>query len=310
MIEEMVGQTAYCADISLKAGEPLIGTATQTDGYLLVEYNGGWGEKALVESGIPEAVKDRLKGISKISPTVKVLLIRSDRPFRQAGIRFFVAATGESDPAVYGFHMAGYENLLDLDIQAILRRDPSYQAYRRNEPMILVCTNGRRDACCARLGVPTYSALMSSTQDSAETVVWHTTHIGGHRFAANMIVLPHGLLYGRVGLKEAVDILAAYRNGIMVLENLRGRTCYAPPVQVAEQYLRARVGLRGLDELSLRSAQETQPGRWEVQFAAREGVQTFNVGVRVEVSERTVFDSCRMDKATPIIDYTIEYSQD
>ena len=46
-------------------------------------------------------------------------------------------------------------------------------------PLLLVCTHGRRDACCAQFGRPTAMALARRYG----TAVWETTHVGGDRFA-------------------------------------------------------------------------------------------------------------------------------
>ncbi len=62
------------------------------------------------------------------------------------------------------------------------------------DPILLVCTNGKRDACCALRGRALMTALAA---DHAERT-WECTHLGGHRFAGNLVCLPHGIVYGRV----------------------------------------------------------------------------------------------------------------
>ena len=52
--------------------------------------------------------------------------------------------------------------------------------------MWLVCTNGKRDACCARDGLPVARALAALRPDEA----WECSHLGGHRFAANVALAP------------------------------------------------------------------------------------------------------------------------
>ena len=63
------------------------------------------------------------------------------------------------------------------------------------ESLILVCTNGRHDQCCANLGRPLVRALRDSPWADR---VWECSHIGGDRFAANVVVLPDSLYFGRV----------------------------------------------------------------------------------------------------------------
>src|SRR5579871_3089463 len=53
------------------------------------------------------------------------------------------------------------------------------------EPMFLVCVHAVRDGCCGRLGNPVASALSRRHPE----LTWETTHIGGHRLAANLVCL-------------------------------------------------------------------------------------------------------------------------
>ncbi|MFF9667034.1 sucrase ferredoxin, partial [Streptomyces althioticus] len=48
--------------------------------------------------------------------------------------------------------------------------------------------------------------------------VWEVTHLGGHRFAPTMLVLPYGYAYGRLTPESAKDVLAATAAGHMVPE--------------------------------------------------------------------------------------------
>jgi hypothetical protein len=72
-----ITEQAFCSLLSRQAGEPLFASATPTRLYLLLQYQGEWGNKALEESSLPEGVKERLKRFSKDNPEVKILLIRS-----------------------------------------------------------------------------------------------------------------------------------------------------------------------------------------------------------------------------------------
>jgi hypothetical protein len=297
-------EPTYCSDLSLQAGEPLYGTATQTDVYLLLEYNGAWGPKALEESAIPDSVKAYLKTYGKANPLTKTLVIRAPRQQQAPDIRFFVALAGAVSPAIYIFHLERYEDLLKVDIPAVLAGDPRYAVNRYPYPLYLVCTNGRRDACCARHGPAVLDALFDGLPDNREPLIWHSTHMGGHRFAANMICLPHGLLYGRVRADTARLILAAYQRGDLYLPNLRGRACYPPPAQAAEVYLRQGSGEIALDAYRLLDAQAVLDGEWLVRFYAHKDSTQVDVALRVEKSETQVFDSCMLDKRTPITVYT------
>ena len=86
-------------------------------------------------------------------------------------------------------------------------------------PLFLVCAHGRRDRCCARFGVPLARDLAGTYPDE----VWESTHVGGHRFAANLVILPHGLYYGPVDAASARDAIGAYAHGEITARGYRGR---------------------------------------------------------------------------------------
>jgi hypothetical protein len=110
-----------------------------------------------------------------------------------------------------------------------------------------VCTHGRHDACCAELGRPVVAAL--AAQHPAHT--WEVSHIGGDRFAANLLVLPQGLYYGRVTPADAPAVAATHLRGQLHLDLLRGRSGFPFPVQVAELAVRRETGDTGLDAVRL-----------------------------------------------------------
>jgi hypothetical protein len=103
-----------------------------------------------------------------------------------------------------------------------------------HEPVYLVCTHGRHDACCAVRGRPVAAALASAFPERT----WECSHIGGDRFAANVVVLPHGLFYGHVPPVRAVELARHYDKGLVVPDLLRGSGAFTPPVQAAQHFAR------------------------------------------------------------------------
>ena len=67
---------------------------------------------------------------------------------------------------------------------------------------------------------------------------WEVSHIGGDRFAGNMLVLPHGLYYGRIDAATAIAVAGAHDAGELELDHLRGRSGLPTAVQYAEVVLR------------------------------------------------------------------------
>src|SRR4051794_17864231 len=178
-----------CAEISL-VDEPLAGTAPEARGFVLVEHPGPWGAKALADAGLA-AVEARAKELG-----LKALLVRrADRA--PAKGRTFVALCGANS---FVSEVADAAAALE----AAARGEQPADA-RPLDRLWLVCTNGKRDACCARDGVPVARALARLRPEET----WECSHLGGHRFAANVVPPPDGLAFGRVREHDAAGLVAA-----------------------------------------------------------------------------------------------------
>ena len=296
----------YCCSIfSSQLGEALFGTASRVEAWFLLEYNGAWGQKAFKESLIPGNIKTYLATFLDNIPNSKLVLIKSRPGFLDPGISFFVARADEKNQVLYEFNLDGYEDLLSMDLQAILAGGAAYNVYCRDEPLFLVCTNGRRDACCASNGLPVYMAMF----EAAGSEAWQSTHLGGHRFAGNSVCLPHGIYYGRLAPDNAATVVETYRRGEIFLERFRGRACYSPAVQAAEYYLRQQSGILGLDAFQMLEAQEDPPGEWMAKFQEIDSGIVYRLVVGEEVSEQEFYPSCRQDKTSHLTEYRLlDYS--
>ena len=301
----------YCSVISEQLEEPLFGSAGQTDTFFLLEYNGAWEGKALEKSPLPSAVKERLNDLVKALPTAKSLLIKrgaqaigqtsSGQPGLGQTINFYIAQAAEAGARLFRFELSAYEEVLDVDLPGVLAGQRRFEHYLQPGPLYLICTNGRRDLCCARFGFPVYQAIREKVGEA----VWECSHVGGHRFAATVYHLPEGVLYGRVTLPVVPGLIAATQSGQMRLENLRGRSMYPQPVQAAEYYLRRESGEVGLDAYRLRQAIELSPGHWRVRFTSTSGSTEHELEIRLEKSDQQVFESCTLDKPTSIVQYKL-----
>ncbi len=143
------------------------------------------------------------------------------------------------------------------------------------EPTAIVCAHSKHDVCCALRGRPVAAALEPMWPGQ----IWECSHLGGDRFAASMVVLPHGLCFGRVDAGAGFEILDAYHQGEMLAEHLRGRSAYSRLEQAADCL--ARVNLRHLRIAGLRPLTCSADGpEFTVQFA--------DPAVTVRVREREV----------------------
>lgn len=285
-----------CATQSLGREEPLAGTASTVRAFLLVENPGPWGIEAVRDSRLPEPVRRGLAGAAE-SARVRVLLIRRyHRPARRKHLRVFAAYADPVAPWVETTEVAAPEELLELDLTALGRgASPGLTAY--DGTLLCVCTHGRHDACCAERGRPLAQALSSARPEET----WECSHIGGDRFAGNVLVLPAGLYYGRVDAGSAQAVADATSAGRLDLEHLRGRSGLPMPLQAAEIALR-----RELDE--------TREGAVRLRAWARQGAvtsATFEAGgAAYEVEVRTTAATaerltCRAVRDNPVPEHRV-----
>ena len=270
-----------CSAFSLALGEPLRATAPEASSWLLVEQPGPWGRDALVESGLEQAVGEELQRRTK-ELGIKALLLK--RPGRSAPVRrrCFLGSSRQGATFLEEVALDSPADLLALDLGALARGERPGVGATVERPLYLVCTNSRRDACCARLGRPLVAAL-------AETYpgrVWECSHLGGHRFAPNLVCLPDGLWFGR---SEAA-VAAEYDRGRVALEHLRGRSSFPATVQAADHFVREREGLRGVDDLTV----EAHAGD-EVTLRGTDG-RRFHVRLRQDLADSPRPLSCGDEK--------------
>ncbi|MEU2775956.1 sucrase ferredoxin, partial [Streptomyces sp. NPDC007162] len=126
-------------------------------------------------------------------------------------------------------------------------------------PLALVCTNGKRDRCCALLGRPLATELAASGVRGT----WEVTHLGGHRFSPTVLVLPYGYAYGRAEAHAVKEVLHGAQEGRVVLEGCRGCSAWGRPGQAAELAVREAVGEHTAGALSVVRTEGAAP-RWHV----------------------------------------------
>ena len=233
-----------CAVDSSGRPDDLAGTASTVRGFLLVEEPGPWGVDALPDSRLTvgTALRDRARA-ARVRP---LLVRREGRSSVTDGRRVFAAYADPVRPWQETAVVDRAEDLLELDLAA-LGRGESLGLTPTDAPVFAVCTHGRHDTCCAERGRPVSAALAAAHPEET----WQVSHIGGDRFAGNLLVLPHGLYYGRVDPASGIAVAGAHLSGHLDLDLLRGRSGWAMPVQAAEIALRRQLGETALDAVRL-----------------------------------------------------------
>ncbi|PTN00439.1 sucrase ferredoxin [Streptomyces sp. VMFN-G11Ma] len=264
-----------CSTASQALDEPIAGTAATARTWLLLEQPGPWGAKALTSSHLDPALGRALEAAAK-GTGVRIALIR--RPGRHADCGTPAARqvyAAHTDPGGAWLHSATADDpraLLDLDFAALGRGEHrSFDAVlgarpHSGGPLALVCTNGKRDRCCALLGRPLAAQLAASEVEG----VWEVTHLGGHRFSPTVLVLPYGYAYGRAEAHAVKEVLHGVREGRVVVEGCRGSSAWERPGQAAELAVRTAVGEYAVDALRVEATSGSAP-RWRVTVAHADG---------------------------------------
>jgi hypothetical protein len=294
-----------CSAASARLGEPLAGTAPVAGRWLAIEQPGPWGARALGESHFPREL-GRALGLKADAAGARIALIR--RPGQHAEHdpaaprRIFLADTRPGRGALWSWATNDPATLLDLDF------DVPGKPEHEGGPVLLVCTNGKRDVCCALSG----RALAGWLAEDARTdpdAVWESDHLGGHRFAPTAVVLPTGYVYGRLDGPAAREILrdaAADRVGGPLC---RGRSTWSRAGQAAELALRAEVQDHAADTVTVLGERLLGPvpgaapaqgeRRYEVDLALSDGGRFRAVLAESEAAEPRP-ESCGKALGTPL----------
>lgn len=292
-----MSEDLHCSTLSADVHEPMAGTSPHAVAWIALEQNGPWGARALTQSHLDPEVGRALEETAA-EHAVRPSLIRC--PGRHADPhtpgqprRVLVAHTRPGRTWLLEGTVDDPEELLAVDWAAL--HDGDVEAVRRSLPTLrptdrahlLVCTNGRRDVCCAVKGRPVALGAAAVHPDR----VWEVTHTSGHRFAPTAVLLPAGTLHGRLDTPGAVAVLEAAAGGDTVLAGSRGRSTWPIEAQAAELAVREREGVLGLDALTVTASTADGEGGWVVDVRHTDG-RTWRVAVESRTSEDRRPESC------------------
>ena len=241
-------------------GDPMIGSAFPADRLLLVEQPGPWGRTGLLASRFDSAVAHLL--VARLEARgVRVVAIRRPGRDRPDGPRRWAAVDCRPgrERVVWG-RFDDDRHLLDVDVPGVLDVPDTSGS---TEPLYLVCAHGTHDACCAIRGRPVAAQLQARRPGR----VWECSHVGGDRFAANLLVLPAGLLYGRVQPDEAERLTELTDRGLVDPVALRGRVGFSSAEQAALQLAHRQSPAAGWREITVVAVDRRAPDRVVVTVA-------------------------------------------
>jgi hypothetical protein len=285
----MVQQFFYCSQLSRNVEEQAFGTASVGEVWLLVEYTEPWGPKALDDSSLSREVKNYLNQLIRRIPHSRLLFIKQERR-HQARFNFYLIRSRERSPFIVRFELDDYEKLrsIYLDVAAAAAGESIAGGEVITHPLYLVCTHGKRDKCCAKFGYPLYKSL----REGRDGQVWQSSHVGGDRFAANLICFPHGLFFAHMTEESALEVVTGYEQQRIVLEKFRGRACYSYPVQSAEFFIRRETGLTGIGDLRGLGSERLDDNGWRIRFRSADGREIHEAVIRRRASAFQNYITC------------------
>jgi hypothetical protein len=269
----------FCSTASQDRNEAVFATASRVDRWMLLESPGPWGPRSLPQSrGLDDALVLRLQQRAKTAHSRLVLIRRPGRTQPQDSV--------EPGRAVYAADCRpGHERLVRrriADDDELDRLEPPFDGgdltgWEPAGTLVGVCTQGAHDPCCAVRGRPVAAALAVSHPE----LTWEISHIGGDRFAANVLVLPGGHYLGRVPPRLAGEVFDRLLAGRRPTPYYRGRIVWRTAVQAAQQLAADRLGVTELDGLPPRQIEALRPNVWRVRFDGPDGVVTAEVEQRM-----------------------------
>jgi len=277
-----------CSSVSSGHNESLAGTASLVKRWLLVEDPGPWGYDALIQNRLP---KDLLAELKEWADEVRARMVLIRRGPRKRGVarKIFVVSSQRGNEWVRALSTDDLGDLTDVGRKAFSSGEglPG----ERIGGLYLVCTHGRHDRCCSVRGNPVARALCGKFGDRA----WECSHIGGDRFAANIVCLPHGAYFGRVTATAADDLTERYADGVLDLERFRGWSTLPFAAQAAEIATRRKLGLDRIADLVTEKWEKTRDTEVSV-LMATENFGPLEVTVTIGRSEEAYYLTCRAEQ--------------
>lgn len=277
----------FCARESLAQGDPLAGSAAHAERNLLLSWpRAKWQRSLRQASNMSDAVSTRLDGIAESGRRIN-LIHRRDQPGERHCLYLM--------PENRRFEVTREELPAFLDA---LGHDEPLTPWEAPPPagaLLLCCTHGKKDKCCAKFGYATFKALDTAVASrKLPFEVWESTHLGGCRLAASAVVFPALRKYGRIGDDDVLPLLESEMAGHPYLPCYRGDSRLSPEQQCAQvaalEWLVARGKKAEVSVAPTCAAEATKPCRLDVDW--RSGSDAGRLAVDCEPRMLQRYDTC------------------
>lgn len=272
----------WCSTIARDAREPLAASASHASGCVLISYPKRlWGRVAMGSRGLPEALVEACAQLGE-QGSIATRLVAHEGEWRE-------------EIEVWRFPEGVVRRRVPLaDAARVLEPGRAMDGDPVARPLVLVCTHGIRDRCCALFGGELVLALGAAPR-AAEVEVREATHLGGDRFAPTVLLLPSGRMYGHLAPTDAGTLIEAALGAPTLAPRFRG-SLFRPPVEqlvecVATELAAERGEARvpNIERLDTDESGERVILRARLRFAAAR----LDVTVRARLEKRLVIGDCR-----------------
>tara|TARA_R100000322_G_scaffold156405_1_gene115881 strand:- start:112 stop:1053 length:942 start_codon:yes stop_codon:yes gene_type:complete len=217
----------FCSVESVRAGDPLAGTATHAARNLLISWpRSKWSRSLRKAKDMDEALAQQLDQLAADGRRVN-LITRRRWPAEVHRVYLFPEARYFDIPRQkLGEFLTALEADGDLS---------PWKGHPASAPLMLCCTHGKKDKCCAKFGNAAYQALArTARQENMPVEIWESSHLGGCRLAASVMVFPAMRKYGRMAPEQVLPFLRHEVADIPYLPCYRGHSLLTPAQQCAE----------------------------------------------------------------------------
>ncbi len=246
----------FCAQYSRDVKEPLAGTGVHPVSNLLLSWPiGGWTRTFHQAKDMTEGVSRRVFDLVENGRRIN-LMHRADQP--KGWHRAYLMPERQAYDIPH--------DDVELFLTALLQGEP-LDAWSRGEVkhrVLLCCTHGVKDKCCAKFGNATFKAMENAAREwEGAFEIWKSTHLGGCRLASAALLFPAMHKYGRIDPEHARPLLQSEIENRPYLPCYRGDGALTPAQQIADIEARKRL-----------NAREIFPERVEVVAEQRDTDQT------------------------------------
>lgn len=265
-----------CSHSSRQNNEQWLGTASPAQVWIALSHPKPWGATALASVDIGDLNRKHLTSLFSLYPDSRIQIVTQKST---SDIILFFAVAFEHDQRLYRIPLENYDQILDLSWSDIIANKLAYQKYLTDDAIYLICTNAQHDPCCGERG----QALFDQYADNEQ--VWQCSHLGGDRFAANIVSLPTGNYYRRVDADALKKIIAAEQHQQVHIDNFAGRSCHERITQVALHYLLKTFPETSIHHWTFKSQKECKPLFFHLTFLDQGGheiivmIEQINTGI-------------------------------